>query len=210
MLGEALDVKVVGINGGRGSIAAEGFDRGGKGYVKQAHYWPGEEGNLSIDLDEKEGIFLHMIRNPLDIAVSAAHYWGWSLDETLDKMIQGPGPLELPPWSVYVDSWFKHYVPILRYEDFHEDAVGELGKILDYLELKPQKNLHEVVIHQSFSIKRKALERSGDKYPFGREAQLQHMRRGAIGDWQQEFSREQEKRARTAWNGILRKGGYDA
>lgn len=210
MLGEALNVKVVGFDGGKTSIAAEGFNRKGKGYVKQAHYWPGEEGNLAIDLDEKEGIFLHMIRNPLDIAVSAAHYWNWSLDKALDKMIEGPGPLELPPWAEYVGAWFGHYVPILRYEDFHKNAAAELGKILDFLELEPQKDLDKVVRHQSFSVKRRALERGGNRHPFGRKAQLKHMRRGAVGDWRQEFSREQEKRARTAWNGLLRKGGYDA
>ena len=210
MLGEALNVRVVGIHGGRDSIAAEGFGRNGRGHVKQAHYWSGKEGNLAINPDEKDSIFLHIIRNPMDIAVSAAHYWEWSLDTALDKMIDGPGPLELPPWSEYVESWFRHYVPILRYEDFHEDALRELGKVLDYLELKPQKSLHEVVINQSFAIKKKMLEREGNGYPFGRVEQLRHMRRGAVGDWQQEFSKKQEQRARKAWNGLLRRVGYDA
>ena len=192
MLGEALDVRVVGVHGGRDSLAAEGFDRKGKGYVKQAHYWPGEEGNLAIDLEKKEGIFLHIIRNPLDIAVSSTHYWGWSIDKALDKMVDGPGPLELPPWADYVESWLKHYVPILRYEDFHKDAEGEIERILYYLELEPKKNLGEVVRNQSFAIKRRQIERGGNKLPFGRAAQLKHMRKGLVGDWRNELSKEQE------------------
>lgn len=210
MLGEALDVKVVGIHGGRDSIAAEGFKRKGKGYVKQAHYWPGEEGNLAIDPDEKGGIFLHMVRNPLDIAVSSAHYWDWPLDKALNKMIDGPGPLELPPWSTYVDSWLKYYIPILRYEDWHNDAEREMDRLLNYLEMEPKRDLSDVVRNQSFVEKRKELEKRGNRYPFGRVAQLKHMRRGMVGDWRREFSKEQEHRARIAWNGLLRRLGYDA
>lgn len=211
MLGEALNVRVVGLRGGRGSLAAEGFEREGRGFVKQAHYWPGERGNLAIDPNKKQGIvYLHLVRHPLDIAVSVAHYWDWPLDVALDKMIDGPGPLELPPWSVYVKSWLGEYVPILRYEDFHDDARGELDRILSHLGLQAQRDLAEVVEHQSFAVKREELEKEGNRYPFGREAQLKHMRRGAVGSWRQEFSREQEKRARIAWNGLLKGLGYDA
>lgn len=211
LLGEALDVRVVGIHDGSDSIAAEGFEREGEGYVKQAHLWPGKEGHLRVNLDGQQGhTFVHMIRNPRDIAVSMAYFWGWTLDEALDRMIIGPGPLDLPSWSVYVESWLEHYVPILRYEDFHGDAEGWLRLILDHLGLEPQKELAGVVKNQSFDARLAEMKRHGNKYPFGREAQLKHLRNGHVGDWEQEFTKEQIKRTTKAWNGLLRKLGYDA
>lgn len=210
MLGEALDVRVVGIKGGKDSVAAEGFERKGIGYVKQAHLWPGEKGHLRVNAQRiADGTFLHVVRDPRDIAVSMAHYWGWSLDEALDKMIFGPGPLELPPWNEYVESWFECYVPILRYEDFHAGAEKELDRVLTHLKLKPKNGLVDVVRDQSFAVKRKKLERNGDKYPFGRVAQLKHMRKGAVGDWKQDFSKDQRQIARDAWIDQLRRLGYN-
>jgi hypothetical protein len=206
LLGDALDLPVVGIKGGRDSLAAEGKERRGKGYVKQAHLWPGDSGHLRVNLDKhKDCIFLLMVRDPRDVAVSAAHYWKWTLDETLDKMIEGPGPLELPPWSVFVESWLKQYVPILRYEEFHQGAKKELTRVLEHLELEPQKDLDEVVNRQSFTVKRAELDRRGNRYPFGRTAQLKHMRKGTVGEWKDAFSPEQVKRT-TVWK--LKRLGY--
>ena len=41
LLGDALDVPVVGIAYGRDSLAAEGQERPNPGYVRQAHLWVG-------------------------------------------------------------------------------------------------------------------------------------------------------------------------
>ena len=207
LLGDALDLPVVGIQGGRGSLAAEGNERRGKGYVKQAHLWPGESGQLCVNLEE-QGVFLLMVRDPRDVAVSATHFWDWDTDETLDKMIEGPGPLGLPSWSVFVEAWLEHHVPILRYEDFHQDTETELARVLEHLELEPQKELVEVVNRQSFDVKRAELERRGDHYPFGREAQLRHMRSGKVGEWEDVFSTAQTRRSFLAWRLQLKKLGY--
>jgi len=208
LLGDALDLPVVGLWGGSESLAAEGNERRGKGYVKQAHLWPGEGGHLCVTLAE-QGIYLLMVRDPKDVAVSATHFWDWTIDEALDKMIDGPGPLGLPTWSVFVESWLKHYVPILRYEDFHQGAETELARVLEYLELEPQKELGEVVNRQSFDVKRAELEQRGDHYPFGREAQLRHMRSGKVGEWEDVFSTAQIQRSSLAWRRQLRKLGYN-
>jgi hypothetical protein len=210
LLGEVLDVPVVGIQKGRDSLAAEGQERTGKGYVRQAHLWPGKKGHLRVNLQKHKGhIFLHMVRDPRDVAVSASHFWDWDIDETLDKMIDGPGPLELPPWSEYEESWLSRYVPILRFEDFHRDTYGELGRVLTYLGLRPQKDLADVVEHQSFAAKKAELERRGNRYPFGRVAQLKHLRKGLTGEWRDVLSREQTKRAARAWEPLLKRLGYD-
>lgn len=209
LLGEALDFKVVGIRGGKDSIAAEGFERTNPGYVKQAHLWPGKSGHLRVNLDESNGhIFLHVVRDPRDIAISMSHYWEKSIDEALDQMIDGPGPLDLPPWITYVESWFEYYVSILRYEDFHKDTEDSLRQALEFLKLEPQKDLAEVVEHQSFAVKKAEMGRRGNRYPFGKVAQLKHLRSGKAGEWEDVFSDEQMDRTRIAWNGLLGRLGY--
>lgn len=202
-------MRVVGIKKGKDSLAAEGFERSGEGYVRQAHLWPGKKGRLRVDLSKNEDeLFLHLVRDPRDIAVSAAHFWDWTIDEALGKMIDGPGPLDLPPWSVYVESWFAHHVPILRYEDFHKGAEKELARVLSFLNLKPQKDLAEVVENQSFTIKREELNKNGDRYPFKRDAQLKHMRRGNVGEWKEALSVEQKRATMAAWRLLLKKLDY--
>jgi hypothetical protein len=157
--------------------------------------------------EHREITFLLVVRDPRDVAVSAAHYWDWTLDEALDKMIEGPGPLELPPWKVFVESWLEQHVPILRYEDFHHDAKKELTGLLGHLELEPQRDLERVVSRQSFTVKKAELDRRGASYPFGREAQLRHMRKGTVGEWKEAFSPEQVRRT-VVWRRQLKKLGY--
>ena len=209
LLGEALGVKVVGIKGGRDSIAAEGFERTSPGYVKQAHLWPNGGKHLRVDVERNNGhIFLLVVRNPRDVAVSMSHYWEKTIDEALDQMIEGPGPIDLPHWRTYVESWLKHYVPILRYEDFYYDTEDSLRQVLEFLGLEPQKDLAEVVAHQSFAVKKAEMKRRGNRYPFGKVAQLKHLRSGKTGEWEDVFSDEQKDRTRIAWNGLLGRLGY--
>lgn len=209
LFGEALDVRVVGIKYGKGSLAAEGFERRNDGYVRQAHLWPGKNGHLRVDLSKrKDEIFLHMVRDPRDIAVSAAYFWDWTIDEALGKMIDGPGPLELPTWNIYVESWFAQHVPTLRYEDFHENTEYELGRVLKFLKLEPKKDLAEVVENQSFAIKRAELEKRGNRYPFKRTAQLKHMRNGNVGEWKEALSVDQKRATMNTWRLLLKKLDY--
>lgn len=210
LFGEALDVKVVGNMGGRDSIAAEGEGRRGEGYVKQAHLFPGKQHHLSVDpKNHPPGIYLLMVRDPRDVAVSVAHYWDKSIDRAMDMMIEGPGPLELPPWKEFVASWLPHRVPILRYEDFHRDAEGELARVLLFLGLEPQKPLAEVVEHQSFEVKKAVMKRRGNRHPFGHTAQLKHLRKGETGEWREAMSIEQKRKALLAWGRMMTRLGYD-
>ena len=121
LLGDVLDRRVVGIGGGDGTLAAEGKDRNGNGQVMQAHVYPagpvrgpGEKDtffreNLQVDLDRLNGRqVVLMVRDPRDVAVSVAEFWGWSMDRALHNMIVGPGPLHLPPWAAYMKRWLGH------------------------------------------------------------------------------------------------------
>lgn len=209
LLGEALDYPVVGIRWGQDSLAAEGKERQGGGIVRQAHLWPGEKGNLHINLKEHtDQIFLHVVRDPRDIAVSMTNFWGYSIDRALNLMIDGPGPLELPSWSTYTGTWLMQKVRTLRYEDFHKNAETEMRAVLEHLQLESSANLSEVVEHQSFRMKRMEIEQRGDEYPFGRTAQLRHLRSGLVGEWRDTLTLSQKQRAQKAWGQRLEELGY--
>jgi len=193
LLGDALDVPVVGITYGRDSLAAEGQERPNPGYVRQAHLWVGKGHHLNTEVTDG---FITIVRDPRDVAVSVAKYWDWTLDETLDKMIEGPGPLELPPWKVFVESW--QSVPMVRYEDLWTNPKSVLSSLV-----QSDKSLDEVIERQSFTVKREEMRYRGNKYPFGRKAQKNHLRRGGMGEWREVLSTEQKNRALVAWEGML-------
>ena len=212
LLGDALDLRVVGLRGGRGSVAAEGFGRTGEGYVMQTHRWPGDKDkHRRVNLGaHRYQIFLLVVRDPRDVAVSVSHYWDWTLDEVLTRMIDGPGPLELPPWAVFAEAWLREDAPIVRYEDLHRDAESTLARLLARLGLTATKPLAKVVKRQSFTVKRTEIERREDKaFPFGKQAQLQHLRRGGTGEWREAFTEAQAARAFRAWGPVLERMGYD-
>jgi len=214
LLGDILDRPVVGIQGTI-SLATEGKKRPGPGKVMQAHVYPGECerfwcGEMQIDLRHRGNRKLVVVvRDPRDVLVSAAAFWNWSLEETMQRMIEGPGPLELPSWRVYVEAWLNKRIPIMRYEDFCHDAKTELANLLGALEEEPRKPLEEVVHRQSFDVKRAEMERYGDTYPFGKEAQLQHLRKGGTGEWQSELPSHMKRLALTVWRRPLAILGYE-
>ena len=205
LLGDALDRPIDG-----GSLAAEGQDRPGLGRVMQAHFWPGTERKpLQINgqlRQDKRPILV--VRDPRDVLVSAAAYWDWTLEQAFGYMVEGPGPLNLPSWRTYVEAWLQERVPIVRYEDFHQDALGELNRLLEKLGDEPRKPLEEVVERQSFAVKRAEMDNKGDDYPFGRTAQLRHLRRGSTGEWRTALPSSLARKATTAWLSLLSRLGY--
>lgn len=213
LLGDVLDRPVVG-KGGTLSLATEGKKRPGPGRVMQAHVYLGQGkqfwcANSQIDLQFKgDRKVLLVVRDPRDVLLSVAAFWNWSLEETMHKMADGPGPVEMPPWKAYVDSWLNSRVPIVRYEDFHADAEAALCTLLAVLNEVPKRPLGEVVERQSFAAKRAEMEQYGDTYPFGRAAQLQHLRRGETGEWRTALPSHLARQVLSLWKRQLSILGY--
>lgn len=185
LLGDVLDRPIVGAGGGMSLASREGSGD----CIMHAHA-------------ALEGVMV--VRDPRDVAVSVAEFWKWPLTETLHRMIHGPGPLSLPPWEEYVDSW----ETVVRYEDFHRNAEAELGKLLESLGETPSKSLGEVVERQSFAAIRAKMERHGGRFAFGRQAQLEHLRNGKVGEWKERFSSEMMEKVEV-WNPMLERFDYE-
>jgi hypothetical protein len=210
LLGDALGRSIIGKNGTL-SLATE--RRESNDIVMQAHVYPKEStkfwNGTGIDLNRRgDRDIVCVVRDPRDVVVSASKFWGWSLEETMEKMVKGPGPLELPPWRTFIEAWFNQRIPIVRYEDLYDDAEGAIGGLLDKLKLKPVNDLGDVVYRQSFHTRRMDIEQYGHLYPFGKEAQLQHLRKGSTGEWEEVLPVYLKRTALSVWRTPLKILGY--
>lgn len=94
---------------------------------------------------------VYLVRNPLDVAVSAAAHWGCSLDAAIERMGASDAALSdarrslrpqvrqrLLSWSQHVRSWTGGAVPnvlLLRYEDLLADTATHFARAAVHLGL---------------------------------------------------------------------------
>lgn len=94
---------------------------------------------------------VYIVRNPLDVTVSAADHFGLSIDETIEFM-QNPNTATntddesvasfLGSWSQHVESWTRSPHPqflVLRYEDMLDKSMHSFTQIARLLGLEKDK-----------------------------------------------------------------------
>jgi aryl sulfotransferase len=110
--------------------------------------WRTCEGRLVFPPGLSRGA-VYIVRDPRDVAVSAAHYYGISLDESIRRLNDSTTtlaqqterrssqlPQPLGSWSDHVTSWLDDSempVHLVRYEDLLEDAGKCLRVIASFL-----------------------------------------------------------------------------
>jgi hypothetical protein len=100
-----------------------------------------DHGFQTISVKATIGV-IYIVRDPRDVAISAADHYGLTLDQAIemmaDKKARGrgtPGTTVhelMGSWSDHVRSWtrWKHTpLIVLRYEDMLADALGQLGMV---------------------------------------------------------------------------------
>jgi hypothetical protein len=93
---------------------------------------------------------LHVVRNPMDVAVSFANHYGCSLDKAVESLCRDTLVLRGNPkrnllsvvgsWSANNASWINSKalkVLTLRYEDMQADTTAALDKALVHIGLEP-------------------------------------------------------------------------
>ena len=117
---------------------------------------------------------IYVVRNPLDVAISAHHHFNATLDRTISIMAQpmASSPLtdQLMPevyssWSAHVKSWTARPFPqllVLRYEDLLADPAKHFGIVAGFLGLQPsQERLQRAVRNSSFEVLKAQEKRDG-------------------------------------------------
>lgn len=117
---------------------------------------------------------IYIVRNPLDVVISAADHFGLSLDQAIEFMRnpqtasandeEGVGGF-FGSWSEHVESWTKESNPnflILRFEDMLDKPNPSFGKIAKLLGLaNDRKRIQKAIKFSSFGELKKQELKSG-------------------------------------------------
>jgi len=160
-------------------------------FVK-THSWFGEEsGQPLIDPDCTAGA-IYIVRNPLDVAVSAAHHFGVGVEQMVAHMADAnfrTAPNEkhvmeyIGAWSQNVASWTWQPHPkifLIRYEDLHAAPADVFGSLISFLGLKPaQERFERALRYSTFESLAQQERTSGFKErPANADAFFRHGRPG--------------------------------
>jgi len=106
---------------------------------------------------------IHVVRNPLDVAISMSHHFGIGIDAAIDYLGNDDAATEsndlfvsefLGSWSLHTRSWADQEGPrvlVLRYEDLLEKPAKWFGKVARLVGLDADRGRVERAIrHASF------------------------------------------------------------
>ncbi|MBK1615620.1 sulfotransferase [Rubrivivax gelatinosus] len=166
---------------------------------------------------------LYIVRNPLDVAVSAAEHWGCSLDQAIacmgDARFATPGAgrglslqvrQRLLSWSAHVASWCD--APglareVLRYEDMLAQPLPTFGRAAALLGLPtaaPQ--LARALQHSRFD--ELARQEAAAGFRERSAAAPRFFRQGRSGAWRQRLNAVQAARVVADHGPTMRRFGY--
>ncbi|KZD12842.1 sulfotransferase domain-containing protein [Oceanibaculum pacificum] len=131
-------------------------------FVKTHNFLGESNGYPLVNLRVTAGA-IYIVRNPLDVTVSAADHFGLSIDDTIafmarDGAVTGNDSRNVPEvlngWSTHVRSWTQQPHPgllVLRYEDMLAKPKAAFAKVCQFLRLpKDNARLDKAVRFSSF------------------------------------------------------------
>jgi aryl sulfotransferase len=189
-------------------ILARNFD--GPLILRKVHErcWITQQGERVFPPELSRGA-VYLARDPRDVAVSCADFFGLAIDETIRRMgdhdtvlanSRSHGFMQLPQplgsWSQHVTSWLdnsKMPVHIIRYEDLLEDTAGELRKVATFLELPAEAAVATARVVTFHSLQAQEEQRGfAEQLQSGRR----FFRQGRSGAWRETLSVAQVDRLR--------------
>ena len=188
LLGDALNSPITTttpeyVNG----LPTEGAGRQGPCFVRHGHALPDRHMELFYVAGDK---IVYIVRDPRDVVVSSMFYWKYNtIRESVAHVVACK---EAGGISAHVTKWQAHpkVTVYTSYEALREDTRCELLRILRALEIVPVNALDVVVQRQSFEQRKAWTMSHGDELVFGKEVQLQYLRKGIVGDWRNHFTYE--------------------
>ncbi len=166
---------------------------------------------------------IYIVRNPLDVCLSLAHYWGCPVDEAIGEMgstYLRSGPADTTrqvwdfysSWSVHGRSWGTAELPaklILKYEDLAADPNAGFAQLALFLEGRPAdpERVERAVRHSDFKL----VQRQEREHGFREQVRAGRafFRRGRAGAWRQDLSRGQINRVIADHGEVMEMFGYD-
>ena len=161
---------------------------------------------------------IYIVRNPLDMIVSHADHYGFSIDESIAntaieelKMDSGKFTYEIHcSWSRHVESWTANPSPglhVMRYEDMNQRPVEAFGGLVQFLRLPVgQGRLRRAIENSSFKTLRKLEDEAGFQERSDKSARF--FREGKVGGWRDVLTPEQVEAVVAAHEPQMRRFGY--
>lgn len=173
-------------------------------FVKTHNFLGLAHGYPLVNMDVTAGA-IYIVRNPLDVVLSARHHFNVDIDRMIGIMASPRGgspmneflmPEVFSTWSEHVRSWTAQPSPqllVVRYEDLIDNPVGQFGIVTKFLGLAPtQERLERAVRLSSFSSLKQLEEAHGFREkPAHAEA---FFRAGKTGQWRDVLTPEQVSR----------------
>ena len=180
--------------------------------------------------NNKENIFplsvskcvIHIVRNPIDVAVSFAHHSNISIDKSIKFLNDSKKSLANNPkllnkqirqtllsWSGHYLSWKNVNIPhlLIKYEDLINDTTSAFRSIIEFLYKEvDEKKLQKAIKFSSFKeLKKQEKEDSFIEKPLNAES---FFRKGEIGTGFDEMTKEQIDSLINKHKNIMKELGY--
>ncbi len=185
-----------------------------------------DAGTPLIRADACRGV-VYILRNPLDVAASAAHHWGDSLDEAIARMNRPDAVLlgsanpasatvraqvrqRILDWSSHVLSWVDAPalpIHVVRYEDLLADPLTHFGAVARFLQLPDDDAaLQRAIEATRFDELSRQEQAAGFRERSPRAERF--FRKGRAGGWRDELDGAQVQRLVDAHGPVMRRFGY--
>jgi hypothetical protein len=161
---------------------------------------------------------IYVVRNPLDMVVSHADHYGFTIDQSIEntaieelKMGSGEFTYEIHcSWSRHVESWTASPSPglhVMRYEDMNQRPEETFGGLVQFLRLPVGRDrLLRAIEHSSFKSLRKLEEGMG--FQERSTASKRFFRQGKAGAWRNVLTPAQVQAVVSFHEKQMRRFGY--
>jgi hypothetical protein len=187
-------------------------------FVKTHNYLGEDHGAPLICMEYTAGA-IYVLRNPLDVCISAADHYGFTLDEAI-TMLETPGTViggnddnaieVLGSWSTHVWSWTQSPNPglhVMRYEDMHDKPMETFATLTRFLGFDaPRERLKRAIKFSDFRTMRKLEQEHGFRERSDKAKRF--FRSGKTGQWRGKLSPEQIARVVETHREQMARFGY--
>jgi aryl sulfotransferase len=193
-------------------------------FVKLHDAWGRTDRDEPIVPEEATAGVIYVVRNAFDVAVSASHHWGLSIDATVDRLCDdamtlagNPDrlsialPQRIGSWSGHCRSWLDDsglHSLVVRYEDLVIDSAAALTRIVTFCRLDAdQDRIARAVGNSSFSLLREQERQTGfvEQSP---HAPGRFFRSGTTDSWREVLPRHLVRRLIDSHGEALERFGY--
>ncbi|MGA8400905.1 MAG: sulfotransferase domain-containing protein [Stellaceae bacterium] len=193
-------------------------------FVKLHDAWGRTDRNEPIVPEEATAGVVYIVRNVLDVAVSASHHWGLTLEATVDRLCDDAFVLAGHPtrlsmalpqricgWSGHSRSWLDESglrTLLVRYEDLLSDSPAILRRIITFCGLDDDSNkIARAAANSSFELLQQQ-ERNMGFVEHSSHAAGRFFRRGTMNCWCEVLPRHLVRKLIDAHGDALKRFGY--